>query len=134
MSQTVAADVLYCTIQTPATGVVASLPIPQGEFESVNASSELSFFARGIEEVMALPNVIAGRGTQLLDANGLLQDVLVFTVEYVPSTPGATSITAEATVPNAAVMGSSTTPGQPGITAAKAEVDKVYAALQALAG
>jgi hypothetical protein len=135
LSPTVTNDVIYCTIQTIGHNVVASMPIPQGTFESINSSEALTFFARGIEEVMALDNVTAGVGVQTIDASGLIADNLSFTVEYVPpDTTTATTITAEAVVPVSAVMGPSTTPGKPGITEAQAAIDAVYADLQRLAG
>src|SRR5262252_4865995 len=85
LSPTVVLDVVYCTIQTVGHGVIASYPIPQGTFESSNSVEVLTFYARGIEEVMGHDAVIAGAGAQTIDANGLLQDTVVFTVEYTPT-------------------------------------------------
>ena len=134
LSPTVVNDVIYSTIKTIPSGVVANYPIPQGEFESINSSERLTFFARGIEEVMALDHVIGGVGTQSLDASGLLQDNVSFTVQYVQPGTSGTEVTAQAEVPVDAMLGASTTPGKPGITAATAIVDAVYADLQRLAG
>lgn len=134
ISPTVVNDVLYCTIETNVSHVIASYPIPQGTFESVNSAEALTFFARGIEEIMALDYVIAGTGSQTLDANGLLVDNVVFTVQYVqPGTTG-TTVTAEAVCPVATLTGSSVSPGKPDVSAAKAIVDATLADLQKLAG
>lgn len=134
ISPTVVNDVLYCTIETNISHVIASYPIPQGSFESVNSAEALTWFALGIEEIMALDYVIAGTGSQTLDANGLLSDNVVFTVQYVqPGTTG-TTVTAEAVCPVTTLTGSSTSPGQPDVSAAKAIVDATLAGLQQLAG
>ena len=134
ISPTVVNDVLYCTIETNISHVIASYAIPQGTFESVNSAEALTFFARGIEEIMALDYVIAGTGSQTLDANGLLIDNVVFTVQYVqPGTTG-TTVTAEAVCPVATLTGASVSPGKPDVSAAKAIVDATLADLQKLAG
>lgn len=134
LSPTVVNDVLYCTISTWRSNVIASYPIPQGDFESENAEPVLTTFAQAIEEVMALPNVVAGVGSQVLDASGLLSDNVVFTVQYVqPGTTG-TNVTAEAVVPVSLLTQSLSGPSQPNIAAAKAIIDATYADLQKIAG
>ena len=135
LSPTVVNDVVYSTIVTTGHNVIASYPIPQGDFESVNSSEVLTFFARGIEEVMKDSRVVAGAGSQTIDANGLLQDTVTFTVQYVAAGTTGTTVTAAAEVPVSALRGSTSSgPGTPDVSAALAIIDAVYADLQRLAG
>jgi hypothetical protein len=100
VSPTVVIDIEYVTIQTQPSGVIASLPVMAFEFNGGTAGPLLQSYADNIELMMQQPNVIAGQGSQTLDPNGLLADNVVFTVQYVPTGGTATSITAEAVVPN----------------------------------
>lgn len=134
VSPTLVNDVLYCTVSTLPSGVIASLPVPQGEFESVLTSVVLEGYALAIEEVMKLPSVTAGSGIQTIDTSGLLADAVSFTVQYVQSGTSGTSVTAQAVVPVTELQGVETSPGVIDITAAKAIIDGVYASLQNAAG
>lgn len=91
------------TIQTQPSGVVASYPVSKVDFDAGLASQVLTNYADGIEYLMALQHVIAGIGSQSLDANGLIADLVVFTVQYVGAGAGATGVTAEADVPVAEI-------------------------------
>jgi hypothetical protein len=99
LSPTIVNDVVYTTLQTSPSGVIASLPLAQSEFDSGAAGTFLSAFADNIETLMKEPGVIGGQGTQTLDTNGLITDNVSFTVQYVPAGKSGTSITAEAVVP-----------------------------------
>lgn len=99
LSPTVVINIEYVTIQTTPSGVIASLPVLRKEFDQGTAGPLLTSYADNIEQLMSFPHVIAGQGAQTLDANGLLADNVVFTVEYVPASGQATSVTAEAVVP-----------------------------------
>lgn len=128
-------DVVYCTIQTAPSGVVAALPVQKDIFDAGTADVLLSDYANNIELMMNQPGVIAGRGEQHLDDNGLLVDVVTFTVRYVPPGSTGTSNTAEAEIPS----GWLSEGGDPAIeqvilAKAKAEIAKVYANLKAAAG
>ena len=134
LSPTVVNDVLYCTIQTIPSGVIASYPIPVEWLGLESSSDRLGTFAHNIEEAMALPYVVAGAGTQTLDANGLLQDMVSFTVQYVQPDTTGTQVTAEAIIPVAYLIGPSILSATPGNPTAKSLLDAVYADLQLLAG
>src|SRR5690242_15017557 len=99
LSPTVVNDVVYCTIRTTPSGVIAAIPVQRDKFDKGETGVELTNFADAIEQIMALSEVVAGSGKQSIDANGLLADEVAFTVEYVPSANASTSITAEAVVP-----------------------------------
>lgn len=99
LSPTVVNDVVYCTIQTSPTGVIASLPVSSASFTANQSAEELTAFADNIETIIGRGHVVAGAGAQTIDASGLLQDQVSFTVQYVPTGTTGTNITAEALVP-----------------------------------
>lgn len=127
-------DVLYCTITTQPSGVIASLPIPVNATGVANGNPELTAYGAAIEQIMADPRVIAGVGSQTLDANGLLTDNVVFTVQYVPPGSTGTSITAEATVHSASLNFEDAQIGRTLLASVEAIIDAVYDDLQATAG
>lgn len=134
LSPTLVNNVVYCTIKTFPSGVIASIPVDQSSFDSNAAGTELALFAAGIETVMAMPMVIAGVGEQSIDPSGLLSDNVVFTVQYVSANTPSSGVTAEATVPVGLlgiVQGSF---GQGALAEAEAIVNGVYANLQSAAG
>jgi len=98
LSPTTVNAVVYCTISTNPSGVIASKPVQESVFNANMAVSDLSEFAAAIEQIMADTRVIAGVGSQTIDTNGLLSDNVVFTVQYVSSSTPAAGVTAEATV------------------------------------
>lgn len=123
--------VVYCTIQTHPHGVIASLPVQKDEFDRGAMGPLLTDYGNNIELMMRQPGVVAGRGEQSLDDNGLLQDTVVFTVEYVPPGSAGTSVRAEASVPTGLLSEG----GDPAIEAvllpqAEAIIAKAYANLK----
>ena len=99
LSPTLVYPVVYCTISTTPSGVIASIPVGEAEFNSGETGPQLTNFSNAIEQIMALPHVIAGVGSQTIDSNGLLADNVVFTVQYQDATTGPAGVTAEAPVP-----------------------------------
>lgn len=99
LSPTLVNDVVYCTIQTNPSNVVASLPVSQAAFNDNQAVSALTNFAEAIEQVMGIDYVIAGAGTQQIDENGLLADYVTFTIGYPHTAAVGSAITAQADVP-----------------------------------
>jgi hypothetical protein len=99
LSPTVLNDVVYCTIQTDPSNVIASMPVQQGTFDNAEANVDLGNFADAIEQIMALDEIIAGVGVQSIDTNGLLADNVEFTVQYTPPGSVGTSLTAEVLIP-----------------------------------
>lgn len=135
LSPTVVNDVVYCTIQTSPSGVIASTPVSTAEFLQETVSTRLSTFEFSIETLMERPEVIAGTGTQTIDDNGLLADNVAFTVEYVPPNTTGTSVTAVAVVPVSDLLEPrATSGGGGGLTDAVAKITDTYNALVALAG
>ena len=135
LTPTLTNDVVYCTIQTIPSGVIASVPVQKSTFDGGFAGPLLTDYANNIELMMRQPGVIAGRGEQTLDANGLIADNVTFTVEYVPASPPGTSITAEAVVPTG-LLSEGGDPAIERVLLAQAEaiIAAVYANLQKTAG
>lgn len=135
LSPTVVMDVVYCTIETSPSGVIASLPVSKAEFDAGAVGPLLGSYANDIEELVTYQHVIGGQGTQTIDATGLIQDNVAFVVQYVPPSQSGTAITAEAVVPSSLLSEG----GDPQIenvliAQAKAIIDGVYANLVSAAG
>lgn len=98
-SPTLVADVLVCTIQSFPSGSVLLRTIPQTSFNDDQGQGLLSSLSSAVENVISEGSAIAANGLQVVDDNGLLADVVRFTVGYTPpnGTPG--EITATVDVP-----------------------------------
>lgn len=82
-------DAVRATIQSPTHGVVASSIVPLtiwGTTEGVNQLRQVAF---DIDYIINHTGAITGIGNQTIDQNGLLQQVVTFTVGYTP--PGSTA-------------------------------------------
>lgn len=134
LSPTVTNDVVYCTIQTTKSSVIASMPVSAVSFNLNQSAEELTAFADNIETIIGRGHVIAGQGAQTLDANGLLQDQVSFTVQYVPAGTTPTNITAEALVPVGLLSQSDPAINQVVLAEAEAIVTAVYNSLKSAAG
>jgi hypothetical protein len=134
LSPTVVNDVVYCTIQTQPSGVIASMPVQKNVFDSGTAGPELTALADAIEQIMALTEVVAATGTQTIDSSGLIADQVAFTVEYVPPGTTSTSITAEALVPIGYLNFTDALIGQTSLANTEAIITAVYNNLQNAAG
>jgi hypothetical protein len=134
LSPTVVNDVVYCTIQTNPSGVIASIPVQQDVFDSGTAGPELTALSDAIEQIMNDANVIAGVGAQTIDANGLLADQVAFTVEYVAPGSSGTSVTAEALVPVTMLNFTDALIGQTSLGNVQAIIDATYQNLVSAAG
>lgn len=99
ISPTLVQPIQYTTIQTSPSGVVASIPLDEIDFQAGTSAPLLQAFTDAIEEIMNRPEVIAGVGEQTIDASGLLADNVVFTVQYVGPNTARSGVTAEAVVP-----------------------------------
>lgn len=99
LSPTLVNDVVYCTIQTTPSGVIASIPVQQDVFNLGTAGVELFNFADAIEQIMAINYVIAGVGTQQIDNAGLLQDFVTFTIGYPKEHAEGSTVTVSADIP-----------------------------------
>lgn len=135
LSPTLVYDVVYATITTHPSGVIASLPVQKETFDGGFAGTLLNDYANNIELMMRQPGVIAARGEQTLDESGLLADNVTFTVRYVPPGSAGSSVTAEAVVPSG-LLSEGGDPAIERVLIAQAEaiIAQVYANLKATAG
>lgn len=135
LSQTLTEDAQGATIQTPTHGVIATTIVPLAIWGTQAGQDQIAQYMFGIEWLIDNTAAISATGTQSIDANGLLQNQVTFTVAYTP--PGSTTgpLTAEADVPNA-LLEEIISPGgpSPGLTAAEGIVNAALANLQAMAG
>ncbi len=132
LSPTLVNNVVYCTILTNPTGVIASIPVQKEVFDNGTSGPELTNLADAIEQIMASEPVIAAAGTQSLDASGLLQDFVTFTVQYTPPNTSGTSITADADVPVGYLNFTDGAIGQASLANVEAIITKVYDNLQGI--
>lgn len=119
-------EVVYCTIETSPSSIIASIPVQADEFAAGTTGPLLTALADGIETIVGRGHIIAGQGAQTLDANGLLSDYVAFVVEYVPPNTSGTSITAEALVPVGLLSQSDVTISETLLAEAEAIVQGVY--------
>jgi len=134
VSPTLVNNVVYCTIQTQPSGVIASMPVQQKLFDQGAAGTPLTNFAQAIEQIMARPDVTAAVGSQSIDASGLLVDSVVFTVEYIDPVHAPNGATATAPVGVGRLDFSDALIGQTLLAGVNATLDVVYANLKAAAG
>lgn len=133
LGPTLVNDVVYCTISTSPSGVIASMPVSTIAFSSNGAAQELTALADNIENLMSNTHVIGGQGSQTLDANGLLQDQVTFTVQYVAAGSSSGAVTATADVP-VGLLSVDDSAIEPTLLAeAQAIIDGVYANLKSAA-
>jgi hypothetical protein len=133
LSPTLTNDVVYCTILTQPSGVIASMPVPKIAFDSSSARPELTAFANAIEQIMARPEVVAATGEQTIDHNGLLADNVTFTVQYTPPGTTPTSITADVVIRVAELNFEDELIGRTLLEDVLAKIQATYAQLEASA-
>lgn len=109
------------------------MPVDQADFSGGTSGTLLAGFADAIEIIMGIPSVIAGQGTQTIDANGLLADQVSFTVQYIPTGQTGTAITAEAVVPVSLLSTVETIGGKTTMSQAEAIITGVYNNLKSAA-
>lgn len=129
LSPTLTNDVLYCTIRTNPSGVVASMPIPIIATDTFNGNPELTAFAQAIEQIMSDSRVIAAQGAQTIDPNGLIQDQVAFIVAYNPAGATPNAITGVANVPVASLNFTDGLIGATLLESVEQIIDNVYNSL-----
>jgi hypothetical protein len=134
LSPTLINPVVYCTIQTHPSGVIAAMPVSEAVFNGGPSGFVLSEFAKAIEQVMSDPRVTAGVGSQSIDDSGLLTDSVLFTVEYTDPVLAPNGATAQATVPVKMLATPDPNKGGMPVPDAITIIDGVYANLKAAAG
>lgn len=133
LSPSLVNNVVYATIQTTPSLVIASMPIQKDVFDAGGGGPELRAFANAIEQIMADDRVVAAAGTQSLTQSGLTQDYVTFTVEYVAPGSSGTSNTADADVRVASLNFEDAEIGRTLLAAVEAIIDETYNNLVAMA-
>lgn len=134
LSPTLVNPIVYATIQTAPSGVIASRPVQEAVFDAGQEGPELTNFANAIEEIMQNPAVIGATGAQTIDPNGLLADNVLFTVQYPAGDTSGSNVTAEATVPVGMLDFSDGQIGQASLANVEKIIADVYANLKSAAG
>ena len=82
LSPTLVQPIVDATLRTTPSGVVMDYWIDEATWNAGDGPVLLEAVAGGVEHIMASQPVIAGVGSQQLDANGLLAQYVTFTVAY----------------------------------------------------
>lgn len=133
LSPTLVQPIVDCPLRTKPSGVFFDYWVDQAVWDAGDAPALLEAVAAGVEHIMASQPVIAGVGSQHLDANGLLAQFVIFTVAY--NVPGVTvgPSTVEVEVP-VGDFGQDTIAGENfGLNDAIAKIQDAYSKLEAAA-
>lgn len=135
LSPTLVIDAVRATLVTPTHNVIASSVVPQVNWGTAAGADQLNQLSFGIEWLLDHTPAFAAVGGQTIDANGLLQHTVTFTVGYTP--PGATTgpLTVRVDVP-ATLLEQIIAPNgpHPGLDEAHAMIDAAEQSLVAMAG
>ena len=133
LAPTVSQDVELATIQTKPTGVIATTAVSETSFSLNHAAETLTALANNIETIIKQGKAVGGTGTSELDASGLTQYYVTFTVVYNP--PGAPigAVTTEVDVPVNLLSVDDPEINQTLLAEAEALVNNAYNSLVALA-
>lgn len=137
LSTTDVIDAVRATIQSPGHGIVAASIVPQTIWGTVAGTQQLEQVAFDVDWLIDNTAAISAIGNQSIDDNGLLQQVVTFTVGYTP--PGSTNppLTATVDVPMPwleELIPANSPPPHPGLDAAIAVIHAAEANLKAMAG
>lgn len=129
-------DAVRATLQSPVHDVIAASIVPKTIFGSAAGSQQLNQVAFDVDYIIDHTAAIAATGNQSIDANGLLNQVVTFTVAYTP--PGSTlpPLTTTVDVPMPLLeelIAPGSGPSHPGLDAAIAIVEAAEASLVAMA-
>lgn len=133
LSPTLTQPVIDATVKSKPSGVIFDYWIDETTWKAGEGPVLLENVAAGVEHIMASEPVIAGVGSQQLDAGGLLAQFVTFTVAY--QVPGSTAgpATSDVDVP-IGDFGQDSFQGQNfGLEDAHAKIQAEYARLEALA-
>lgn len=87
VSPTLVVDVIQVTIRVSPSGAIVSMPQTDDLFGTAEGNYDLGQLAVLVEDVLSAGKATSATGGQSIDASGLLQDTVTFTVSYKP--PGS---------------------------------------------
>ena len=135
LSPTEVVDAVRATVQTPTHTVIAASVVPQSIWGTAAGSDQLNQYAFGIDWLLDHTAAIAAVGTNSIDANGLLQHNVTFTIAYTPAGATTGPLTVQVDVPNAWLEEIIPQGGTSvGLEQAQATINAAEAGLKAMAG
>lgn len=99
LSPTLSVDAIYCTIVSLPSGSVLQRTVPKDEFDRDQGQGILASLSQAVEDLISGGLATGAYGAQEPDDSGLIQDVVVFTVGYVPQGVIAGTITTTVSIP-----------------------------------
>lgn len=132
LSTTGSQEAVVATIQTAPSGVVASIAVSRVSFDANSAAETLTALADNIETIIGQGKATGGTGTSDLDANGLTEYFVTFTVAYNPPSAPPGQVTVDVDVPVNLISVSDPTINETLLAEAEALIDKAYNSLVAL--
>lgn len=137
LSTTDVIDAVRATIQSPGHGLVVSSIVPLTIWGDTAGVDQLNQVAFDVDYIIDHTAAISGIGNQSIDDNGLLQQVVTFTVGYTPAGSTNPPLTTTVDVPMPLLeelIAANSPPPHPGLDAALALVNAAEASLKAMAG
>lgn len=92
-------DAVRATIQSPSHGIVASSIVPAEVWGKTAGTQQLAQVAFDVDWLIDHTAATAGIGNTAIDANGLLAQVVTFTVAYTPAGSTMPPVTSTVDVP-----------------------------------
>lgn len=133
LSPTLSAPAIDIWISTKPSRAVVNLVLDKGTFNSNEGEVVLALFSGSVEEILAGGKAISAVGTSDLDASGLREVYVTFTVGYTPPGSNLPPATVDVDVPVGLLAGAQGSAGAGALAAAEAMIDSAYNKLAALA-
>ena len=132
LSSTGSQEAVVATISTIPSGVPATIAVSRVSFDKNQASETLTALANNIETIIGQGKAVGGADTSDLDANGLTEYFVTFTVGYNP--PGAPpgQVTVDVDVPVNLLSIDDPEINATLLAEAEAMIDKAYNSLVAM--
>lgn len=135
LSTTDVIDAQRATLQTPNHGAVVSSIVPQTIWGTPAGIDQLNQVSFNVEWLLDNTAAISAIGNQSIDDNGLLRQVVTFTVAYTPAGSTAPPLTQTVDVPMPWLEELIPQGGtSAGLGAAEGLINQTLASLQAMAG
>ena len=133
LSPTLSSPAVDVWISTKPSGAIVNLVLDKGTFDSNEGGVVLALFAGEVEAVLAQGKAISAVGTSDLDASGLREVFVTFTVGYTPPGSNLPPATVDVDVPVGWLAGAQGSAAAGGLAQAEALIDDAYAKLEAMA-
>lgn len=133
LSPTSVIPIQVCSIRTKPSGVIADTWVDRAVFDKGAAGPVLTAFAANIETIIGQGKATGGSPSTALDASGLQQAYVDFTVAYTPPSGIAGPITTDVLVPIGLLNGDDTGRSDSPLALAESLIDDAYDSLVAAA-